>query len=259
MFILSLTIATTTFNYAVHSEPPQTTSQETQETQERLMHDTLITSLSPYIDKAITQYYGYPKQSALFWTKILNIKREQQGGYSFTVKLQVRTFEHAHSSPFGNETMTMSVSPFGVKVISYEHQGDEWEMKIDKFKQELLEDIFRTFNLDLSSYKKYEYRQLQYLTEQRDDLKSLYSVNEEINNELNKDIKPPYKNFVAPFTFVKDEKAYILFKKTDGTNFVYSLLKKNDNKWIVIKKESLQGKEMPKELLWYMFKRKIDE
>lgn len=220
------------------------------------MHDTLITSLSPYIDKAVTQYYGYPKQSALFWTKILNIKREQQSGYSFTVKLQVRTFEHAHSSPIGIETLTMSVSPLGVKLISYEHQGDEWETKIEKFKMELLEDIFKTSNLDLSSYKKYEYRQLQYLTEQLDGLKSLNSVTEEINNELNKDIKPPYKNFVAPFTFIKDDKAYILFKKADGTNFVYSLIKK-DNNWVTIKKESKQGKVMPKELLWYMFKRSM--
>ncbi|TXK83750.1 DUF3888 domain-containing protein [Paenibacillus sp. N3.4] len=254
MFILSLTIATTTINYAVHAEP-QIPSQETQE---KLTQDTLLTTLSPHIQEAIANYYGYPKQFALFWTKILNIKREQQGGYTFTVKLQAKTFEHAHSSPIGIEILTMSVSPFGVKLISYEHQGDEWEAKIEKFKMELLEDIFKTFNLDLSSYKKYEYRQLQYLAEQKDDLISLYSVNEEINNELNKDIKPPYKNFVAPFAFVKDDKAYILFKKADGTNFVYSLNKK-DNNWVIIKKESKQGKVMPKELLWYMFKRLMND
>ncbi|KRE57454.1 DUF3888 domain-containing protein [Paenibacillus sp. Soil750] len=250
--LISLIIATASGNFAVHAEP-QTTSQETQE---KLTHDTLLTTLSPHIQEAIANYYGYPKQFALYDTKILNITREQKGGFTFKVRAQVPTFEHAHGPSFGTETITISVSPFGVKIVSYVHQGDEWETKIDKFKMELLEDIFKTFNLDLSSFKKYEYRQLQYLTERIDGLKSLYSVNEEINNELNKDIIPPYKNFVAPFTFIKGDKAYILFKKADGTNFVYSLIKKDIN-WVIIKKESKQGKVMPKELLWYMFKRSM--
>jgi hypothetical protein len=193
----------------------------------------------------------------LFWTKILDIKRKSEGEYTFTVKLQARTFEHAHSSPIGIETITMDVSPFGVKIINFEHKGDEWEQKIEQFNKELLNDIIKTFNLDLTYFKKYEYRQLEYLAEQgNDNFVSIHNIIEEIVKELNKDIKPPYKNFINPFTFVKDDKAYILFKKADGTNFVYTF-KKNDNTWIVIKKESKQGKKMPKELLWYMYKHLI--
>jgi hypothetical protein len=61
-----------------------------------------------------------------------------------------------------------------------------------------------------------------------------------------------------PFTFIKDDKAYILFKKADGTNFVYSLIKK-DTTWVIITKESKQGKVMPRELLWYLFKQLMND
>jgi hypothetical protein len=253
--LISLVITTTSSIYSVHAEP-QTSSQETEE---KLLHDTLITTLDPHIQEAIANYYGYPKQFALFWTKVMNIKREQQGGYSFTVKLQAKTFEHAHSSPIGIETITMNVSPFGVKIINFEHNGDEWEQKIERFKKELLDDIIKSFNLDLTYFKMYDDRQLEYLAEQvNGNFGSIHKINEEIVSEINKDIKPPYKNFINPFTFVNDDKAYILFKKADGTNFVYSLIKK-DNNWVIIKKESKQGKVMPRELLWYMFKRLMNE
>lgn len=253
--LISLFIITTSSMYAANAEPHV----PSQETKEKLTQETLITTLSPHIQEAIANYYGYPKQFALFWTKILDIQRESQGGYSFKVKLQAKTFEHAHSSPIGIETITMNVSPFGVKIINFEHQGDEWEQKIEQFKKELLDDIIKSFNLDLTHFQKYDYRQLEYLAEQgNSNFVSIHKINEEIVIELNKDIKPPYKNFINPFTFVKDDKAYILFKKADGTNFVYSLIKK-DNNWVIIKKKSKQGKVMPRELLWYMFKRLMNE
>ncbi|MEW9674275.1 hypothetical protein [Ammoniphilus sp. 3BR4] len=109
------------------------------------------------------------------------------------------------------------------------------------------------FNVDLSGYQKYEYEQLLSQAEQK-KLKQLAKFNEDIViKELNKDIKPPYKNVADPFTFVKEDKAYIVFKKADGTNVLYTMRKENDT-WINVKRESQQGKVMPKELLRYMFK-----
>jgi hypothetical protein len=99
----------------------------------------LLTTLYPNINDVIINHYGYLKQYALFGSKVLEIKRESEGGYSFTVKVQVVTFEHAHSNPYGTETISFNVSPLGVRLISFEHKGDEWEPKIAKFKNEILE------------------------------------------------------------------------------------------------------------------------
>ncbi|MBA2873404.1 hypothetical protein [Thermaerobacillus caldiproteolyticus] len=155
--------------------------------------------------------------------------------------------------PYGIETITMGVAPSGIKVINYEHKGDEWEQKMEKFKNEVLMDIQKTFNLDLNAYQKYEYEQLRYQAEQGKFMK-LAKINEDIViNELNKEIKPPYKNVIYPMTFIKGDEAFILYKKADGTNVLYTLRKKNDN-WLILNKETKEGKEMAKELLWYMFK-----
>lgn len=59
------------------------------------------------------------------------------------------------------------------------------------------------------------------------------------------------KMLLLAVTFIKDNNAYILFKRADGTNEVYIVVKK-DNKWEVIDKKSKQGKLMKKELIWYM-------
>ncbi|REE68737.1 uncharacterized protein DUF3888 [Paenibacillus taihuensis] len=222
--------------------------------QVKLTNDALLTLLTPNIDKAIIQYYGYLKQYGLSESKVLELRRESDGEYSFNVKIEVTTFEHAHSNPYGKETITFHVSPHGVKLINYEHKGDEWELKIKKFYDEVLEDILKTFQLDLSSFKKYEYQQLAYQAEQG-RFKSLYKTNVIIQEELMKDYKAGTgtKNFIDPLTFVKDERAYILFKKADGTNHVYTLLDTQGD-WRIIRQESKPGKKMPQDLLWYMFK-----
>lgn len=122
--------------------------------------------------------------------------------------------------PYGIETITMGVAPSGIKVINYEHKGDEREQKMEKFKNEVLMDIQKTFNLDLNAYQKYE--QLHYQAEQGKFME-LAKINEDIViNELNKEIKPPYKNVIYPMTFVKDDEAFILYKKSDGTNVLYA-------------------------------------
>ncbi|MFB9330827.1 DUF3888 domain-containing protein [Paenibacillus aurantiacus] len=244
LVLLISAIAAASKYFVVFAEP--------QESIEKLTNDALLTTLAPNINEAIIHHYGYPKQFALYGSKVLEIKRESEGGYSFTVKIEVTTFEQAHSNPYGTETITFNVSPKGVKLISFAHKGDEWELKMEKFKDEVLEDIFKTFNLDLSSFEKFEYPQLAYQSEQG-RFKSLNKISEEIQKDLMRDYNPGtgYKNFIAPITFVKDNRAYILFKKADGTNCIYTVSHVQGN-WRVIKKESKQGKKMPQDLLWYM-------
>ena len=81
----------------------------------KLISDTLLTTLFLSIDKEIIHYYGYPKQFED--AKILRITREHEGSFDFNIEVQVTTFEHAHDPPYGKETITFTISPFGVKTI----------------------------------------------------------------------------------------------------------------------------------------------
>jgi hypothetical protein len=82
----------------------------------------LLTTLSPHISAAITGYYGEPRLYGLYNAEILNIDRLSEGGYSFRVKVIVKTFVGAHNPPYGNEAVTMTVSPFGVSVEQFQHK-----------------------------------------------------------------------------------------------------------------------------------------
>ncbi|MEH7614032.1 DUF3888 domain-containing protein [Gottfriedia acidiceleris] len=111
------------------------------EVNNKLLHDTLLTTLDPHISDGVEEYYGYHKQYGLYDAKILNIKREREGSFSFLAKVQVNTFEHAHNPPYGKETMTFDVSPMGIKRINYVHEGDEEEKKLKQFYIETISDI----------------------------------------------------------------------------------------------------------------------
>jgi hypothetical protein len=218
----------------------------------KLIYDVLITTLDPYIEKEIVHYYGYPKQYGLYDEKILSVIRKPEGQFSFKVKIQVTTFEHAHDPPYGKETITFDISPFGVKVIEFKHEGDEDEKKIIQFYQEVISDIKQSFNLKTQSYSKYTYDQLFYQAEQQIQYKTLADIVENIIvNILNPEIIPPFKNLIEPVTFIEGNKGYILFKTADGTNVVY-FVKKENGKWTITDKKFNKGKVMKKELLWYM-------
>ena len=221
----------------------------------KLVYDTLITALSTSIEKEIINYYGYPKQYGLYDAKILSIIREHEGGFSFIAKVQVTTFEHAHNPPYGKETMTFNISPFGVKTISFQHEGEKLEKDINEFYKATLSDIRQSFNLDLGSYSSYTYNQLQYQAEINNEFKSLFNIAEEIvTNILFPERKIPNKNVIDPVTLIKDNTGYMLFKRSDGTNVNYKVQKKNGN-WIVTDKNSKQGKKMDYKLLWYVWKK----
>ncbi|CAM3248614.1 DUF3888 domain-containing protein [Filibacter tadaridae] len=218
----------------------------------KLLIDTVITLLDPHISEAVENYYGYHKSYGLYDTKIIGITRKDEGGFKFKVKVQVNTFEAAHNPPYGKETILFEVDIDKVKVIQFIHEGDEEERKIAKFYDEAISDIAQTFKLNLNSFEKINYNQLLYKSEKQKEYKSLSDiVTDIIVNELNPEIKPPYKNVIDPVTFLKENQGYILFKKADGTNIVIQVSKSN-GKWAVVKRESKQGKKMKNDLLWYM-------
>ncbi|WP_088230740.1 DUF3888 domain-containing protein [Bacillus cereus] len=221
----------------------------------KLIYDTLITTLHPSIKKEIINYYGYPKQYGLYDAKILSIIREHEDQFSFITKVQVTTFEHAHDPPYGKETMTFKISPFGVKTISFKHEGDKVEKEINEFYSATLSDIKRSFNLNLESYSSYTYNQLQYQAEINNEFNPLFNIaGEIITNILLPERKIPYKNVIDPVTFINGNTGYMLFKKSDGTNVNYKVQKKDGN-WIVTAKNSKQGKKMDYKLLWYVWKK----
>lgn len=221
----------------------------------KIIYDTLLTTLAPSIEKEIVNYYGYLKQYGLYDAKILSIVREHEGEFSFIAKVQVTTFEHAHDPPYGEETMTFKISPFGVQTISFQHEGDALEKEIHEFYKETLSDIKQSFHLNLASYSSHTYNQLQYQAEIHNEFTSLFTIAEEIATSiLLPERKIPNKNVIDPVTFIKDNTGYILFKKSDGTNVIYQVQKKDGN-WIVTDKKNKQGKKMDYKLPWYVWKK----
>jgi hypothetical protein len=221
---------------------------------EEVLKDSLFALLYPYVSEAVGNYYGERKQ---FWKeKIIDIRElhEIQGRFHFLVKVQLETFEHSHNPPYGQDLINIKVELGGSTVIDYIHKGDEWETKISRFKNSVIQDVQNTFGIDFAPYKKYEYGQLLFISEKHKELRPLVDINinivEQVLQQPGK-ITEGYKNVVNPFTFIKDDFGYIVYKKRDGTNVVLTL-KKVAGTWTSIKQVSKQGKTMKSELLWYM-------
>ncbi|HYK75292.1 MAG TPA: DUF3888 domain-containing protein [Pseudoneobacillus sp.] len=226
----------------------------------KLLYDTLITTLDPQIGKAIEEYHKkvstyatYSKNYGLYDIVILDIKRENEGGYSFVVKLQLSTFEHAHNPPHFKETITMKVSPIGYEVMDYKHEVDETFNEIEKFYDETIRDIKQSFNLNLNGYKRYNLTELLRDSNNENNLKALHAIAiEKVHSLINfEDLKPPLVNIINPITFLKGNTGYILFKTSNGTNVVYSVSKIN-HIWTVTDEKKKKGKLMEKKLLWYI-------
>lgn len=231
---------------------PNDVSARSSQQEAQLLRDTLLTALNPTIQNEIIHYYGYPKQYGLYDAKILDLKREEDGGFSFRAKIQVTTFEAAHNPPYGVETMMFKINPAGVETLSYAHKGDEEERTLHHFYNVVVSDIKETFDLRLDSYTKYTFNQLQYMAQVDGEFKSLFAIAEKVVTDiLNPSIQPPYKNVIDPVTYVGSDKGYIIFKKVDGTNVVYEV-RREDEIWKVVNEETRPGKQMSNDLLWYM-------
>ncbi|MDQ0876064.1 hypothetical protein QFZ77_004723 [Paenibacillus sp. V4I3] len=217
---------------------------------EKVLKDSLFALLYPYVSEAVNNYYGKRKQ---FWNeKIIDIK--EQGRYRILVKVQLETFEHSHGPPYGEDLITFRVELGKATVTDYNHKGDEWETKISTFNNSMIQDVQNTFGIDFAPYKKYEYGQLLFTSEKQKELQPLVDINIKIVEQV---LQQPgtiiggSKNVVNPFTFIKDDFGYIMYKKRDGTNVLLTV-KKVDGTWTFIKQVSKQGKPMKSELLWYM-------
>ena len=93
---------------------------------EKILTDTFLTTLYPYINNAVTGYYGQLKQFSPADAKVISITRKNEGGYDFDVVVTIMPFEKAHIY-LGTDTVTMNVSAAGVTVINYSHKKSKYE------------------------------------------------------------------------------------------------------------------------------------
>jgi hypothetical protein len=221
----------------------------TKENNNQVMHDTLLTTLHPYISEQIAHYYGYNKQ---YDAEIVKIKRLHKGGYEFNVTVIAHTFTHAHNPPYGKETMTFYINPGQIKVLNFKHEGDKKEKAINQFYKDTLADIQQSFHLNLKLYRKYNYEQLLFLVEKQKEYAPLLQLIDKISvHNVKNDNAIPIKNTIGAITFIHENDGYILLKKSNGVNIMYQM-KKKAGKWTIVEKKSKQGKKMKNELLWYM-------
>jgi hypothetical protein len=89
---------------------------------DEVLKDVLLTILNPEINTAITGYYGKPRQYGLYDAEIINIFRDREGGFTFRVKVLVKTFVGPHNPPYGNETLLLTIDPAGAYVEEFIHQ-----------------------------------------------------------------------------------------------------------------------------------------
>jgi len=99
----------------LQDKPPERSTEE-------LYQDIFVTFLSPYIDKAVEDYYGKPYCVAPYMTDVLSVERPN--GYrtfAFRIKLEVTPYIGPHNS-VGKDHITILVE-YGpkVKVEKFEH------------------------------------------------------------------------------------------------------------------------------------------
>ncbi|QSO48465.1 DUF3888 domain-containing protein [Alicyclobacillus mengziensis] len=116
----------------VPAQPIQNNRSNTIEpdTREVLYRDFLLTMLSPYIQQAITDYYGEHRSFGLYQAQFKDIKRLcDKGQFYFEATVVVETWTGAHNPPFGLETITLANYPpmIGtsgkpIHILKYVHQ-----------------------------------------------------------------------------------------------------------------------------------------
>lgn len=93
------------------------------ESQRKLENGLLLRILLPYIDKAIENYYGEPRQFDLWDAKIMNIKRLEPESFNFEITVSVTTFKGPHNPPYGLETVTIKIYDSGTHIIKFNHKS----------------------------------------------------------------------------------------------------------------------------------------
>ncbi|RSK28511.1 DUF3888 domain-containing protein [Bacillus sp. HMF5848] len=227
-----------------------------QESEEQLIREAFVNTLLPHIDEEISNYlmdfktFGtYSFQFDTIGTKLLSIKRnEPNEPFNYQAKLVVSTFEHAHNPPHFKIFITLDFSYSRYKVTNFEIKGDDTFKMIESFYKEILADIKQSFGLKLETYKHYNPSELK--------SSGFNQIHQIVTDIASTKLAPyakkthPFKNVVAPITYLKEDQGYILLKEGDGTNIVYFLQKINDT-WTIKDKKQKQGKKMDAKLLWY--------
>jgi hypothetical protein len=92
----------------------------TQQTNNLIKDDAIISLLLDDINKAIQTFYNDPNKS--FWkAKIIDLKRIGEGIYEFEVTIELETFEGAHNPPYGKDILIFSRKIEGIKLVKYQH------------------------------------------------------------------------------------------------------------------------------------------
>ena len=68
------------------------------------------------------EYYGERRQ---YWRQeVIAVQKIPKSPY-YKVIIQVETFHGAHNPPYGLETMTFHIGPFGnVQLVNFDHQAE---------------------------------------------------------------------------------------------------------------------------------------
>ncbi|MBP0723849.1 DUF3888 domain-containing protein [Bacillus sp. RG28] len=248
IFILSV------FFISLSPDNPQ--AKENKLSEEQLIRSALVITLLPHIKEKISEYlkdfktYGtYGMSFGAMDTEILSIKNQNPNEpFTYETEIEISTFEHAHNPPYFKITITLDFQYSEYKITNFKIEGDDTFKEIEAFYNETLSDIQQSFNLQLTDYTHYNPNELK-------DLEYI-QLNQIVTNIEKTILAPdarkthPFKNVVAPITFLKGSKGYILFKKGDGTNVVY-IIEKENGIWAVIDKKQKKGKKMETKLLWY--------
>ncbi|TPG70886.1 DUF3888 domain-containing protein [Brevibacillus laterosporus] len=181
----------------------------------------LILTMNPHVIKAITHYYGYPRAYDLSSVRVVGVSRSMNQPHSYEAVFQVRTYEGNHAPPFSIETIKLAVHPDGVQLTGYSHQGDEWEAKRKVEEQQVQKEFEDYFHIQLAGYQQMSYYQIAH--RYRDDPdNALLLFNQELISQKEAIQKQSY---LLPMTFLGKRDGYILYKRSDGSQIVYFLLK----------------------------------
>ena len=91
---------------------------------EKLYKDFVVVLISPYVMQAVKQYYGVPKQFDLYNAKVLSLERAEEESFYFKITVQIKTFESNHKPPYGIETVTLTNTNKGIKILEFKHLED---------------------------------------------------------------------------------------------------------------------------------------
>lgn len=108
---------------AVSADSINTNNIITDDSKSKLENDLLLRFSSPYIDSAIENYYGEPRQFDLWDAKIISIKRFEPESFNFETTISVTTFKGPHNPPYGLEVVTIRIDGNGIHVVNFKHKA----------------------------------------------------------------------------------------------------------------------------------------